>query len=125
MEMTTTTSMTKRKTRLIVKKRDEYVALAVEDIAFIYRNDLLIVVVDKEQTKYLSDKTLSQLESELDALMFFRANRQYIVNINFIKGYKSFEKVKLALLLKIPHTDHQVIISQKTAPLFRKWLSAE
>ncbi|MCE3282491.1 MAG: hypothetical protein K0Q66_1228 [Chitinophagaceae bacterium] len=117
--------MTKKKNRLIVRKRDEHVALGVDEIAFIYRNEMLVVVVDKHEKKYLCDKTLSDLEAELDEASFFRANRQYIVNIDYIRSFKVFEKVKLEVFLKIPQAEHQIIVSQKTAPLFKKWVSGE
>lgn len=115
--------MTKKKTRLIVRKRDENIALKVEEIAFIYRDESIIVVVDRTEKKYLVDKNLTQLEEELDSSTFFRANRQYLININYIRSFKTYDKVKLEVFLKIPHPEHQVIISQKIAPLFKKWLS--
>ncbi|MBS1576922.1 MAG: LytTR family transcriptional regulator, partial [Bacteroidetes bacterium] len=59
---------------------------------------------------------------ELDDSMFFRANRQYIVNINFVKGFKAYEKVKLLVDLTLQEINHCIIISQETAPAFRKWM---
>jgi DNA-binding LytR/AlgR family response regulator len=113
---------TKKKTRLIVRKRDEYIALKIDEVAFIYRDESIIVVVDKAEKKYLVDKNLTQLESDLDSLTFFRANRQYLININYIRSFKTVDKVKLQVHLKIPHAEHQIIISQKIAPTFKKWL---
>ncbi|HEX6913683.1 MAG TPA: LytTR family DNA-binding domain-containing protein [Chitinophagaceae bacterium] len=123
--MTTTPLMRRKKSRLIVRTRDENVALGVEEIAFIYRDDSIIVVVDKQQKKYLCDKNLSQLECELDNSMFFRANRQYIINIGYTRSYKTYEKVKLEVFLKVPHPEHQIIVSQKTSPHFKRWMSEE
>jgi len=117
--------MTKNKSRLIVRKGEEYITLAVKDVVFIYRSDSIVIVTDKHEKKYLCDKNLSQLEIELDSTLFFRVNRQYLVNINFIRSFKTFEKVKLQVFLSVSHTDHPLIISQKTAPSFRKWISEE
>ena len=55
------TSMKKKKTRLIVRKGNENVVLKVEDIAFIYRDNTIIIAVDKEEKKYLCDKNHSAL----------------------------------------------------------------
>jgi len=82
-----------------------------------------VYLIDKHRSKYLYDKNLSELEIELDPAIFFRANRKYIVNINYIKSYKTFEKVKLILELIIPDIQHQIILSQETAPEFKKWLA--
>lgn len=113
------------KSRLIVRKGDEYITLAVKDIVFIYRSDTIVIVTDRQERKYLCDKNLSQLEEELDNVIFFRANRQYIININCIRSFKTVDKVKLQVFLKISHDDHPIIISQKTAPQFRKWIAEE
>ncbi|MBK5272184.1 MAG: LytTR family transcriptional regulator DNA-binding domain-containing protein, partial [Bacteroidia bacterium] len=59
----------------------------------------------------------------LNSEIFFRANRKYILNINYIKSYKAFEKVKLILEFTIPEIEHRVVISQETAPEFRKWIA--
>ena len=82
------------KTRLIVRKGNENIALKLEDIAFIFRDHTVIIAVDKNEKKYLCDKNLSALEEELDPSLFFRANRKYLINIHYIKGFRSFEKSK-------------------------------
>lgn len=123
--MDVSTAMKKKKTRLIVRKGNENVVLRVEDIAFIYRDHTIIVAVDKEEKKYLCDKNLSALEEELDADIFFRANRKYLLNIHYIRSYKTFEKVKLEVFLSLSNCNHNIIVSQETAPLFRKWMQEE
>ena len=114
---------TPRKTRIIVKKGLENIALKIEDVVLFYTENKIVYLIDKQRSKYIYDKNLSELESELDPAIFFRANRKYIVNINYIKSYKTFEKVKLVLELIIPEMQHQIILSQETAPDFKKWLA--
>jgi DNA-binding LytR/AlgR family response regulator len=117
--------MKKTKTRLIVRKGDENVALRTDDIAFVYRDNAIVLAVDKDQKKYLCEKNLMELESELDNSLFFRANRKYLVNLNYIKSFKTFEKVKLEVNLVFPSNNHQIIVSQETAPVFKKWIAEE
>jgi DNA-binding LytR/AlgR family response regulator len=112
----------RKKTRLLVKKGMENIALRLEDIALIYTQNKLVYVIDRYSKKYIADKTLSELEEELDSTVFFRVNRQYIVNINYVKSFKAFEKVKLLIDIIIPEINHSIIISQETAPAFRKWM---
>ncbi|HVZ97688.1 MAG TPA: LytTR family DNA-binding domain-containing protein [Chitinophagaceae bacterium] len=112
----------RKKTRLLVRKGLENIALRLEDIAFIYTQNKVVYVIDSCSKKYLSDKTLSELEAALDENIFFRVNRQYIVNINYVKSFKTFEKVKLLLDINVPDTNHSIVISQETAPAFRKWM---
>lgn len=112
----------KKKTRLLVRKGMENISLRLDEIALFYTENKIIYVVDQTGKKYLSDKNLTDLEEELDEGMFFRANRQYIVNINYVKGFKAYEKVKLLVDLTLPEINHCIIISQETAPAFRKWM---
>jgi len=112
----------RKKTRLLVKKGLENIALRLEDVALMYTQNKLVYVIDNCSKKYISDKTLSELEEELDDTTFFRVNRQYIVNINYVKSFKAFEKVKLLIDITIPEINHSIVISQETAPAFRKWM---
>ena len=96
--------------------------MLLEDIALIYTQNKLVYVIDRFSKKYFSDRTLSELEEELDGTIFFRANRQYIININYVKSFKTFKKVKLLIDISIPEINHSIVISQETAPTFRKWM---
>jgi len=112
------------KKRLIVKKGIENIALKTEDIALIFTENKLVFVIDGHTgKKYISDKNLSVLETELDNNIFFRATRKYIISINFLKAFRPFEKVKLLVDLNIPDNGHQIIISQETAKSFKRWIN--
>lgn len=113
---------TRKKNRLIVRKGLEHIALKLEDIIFFYTEHKLVFVIDRTGKKYLADKTLSELEESLDNEVFFRANRQYIININYIKGFKTFEKVKLQVDLNVPDLNHCIIVSQENSPQFKEWI---
>lgn len=112
----------RKKTRLLVKKGIESIVLRLDDITLFYTENKIVYVLDRYLKKYICDGTLSELEKELDENIFFRANRQYIININFIKGFKPLEKVKLSVDLNIPEINHYITISQEMAPAFRKWM---
>jgi DNA-binding LytR/AlgR family response regulator len=112
----------KAKTRLLVQKGIENVLLRLEDIVFFYTQNKVVYVVDRFGKKYLSDHSLADLEMELNPMLFFRANRQYIINIDFIRSFKPFEKVKIKVDMNLHEVDPCIVISQETAPAFRKWM---
>ncbi len=114
--------VSRKKTRLIVKKGLENLSLRLDDVVLFYTENKIVYVVDKWAKKFIVDKNLGELEEELDSGIFFRANRQFIINVNYIKGFKSYEKVKLQLDLINPELNYSIIISQETAPAFRKWM---
>lgn len=115
---------TKNKKRIIVKKGIENISILLENVVIFYSENKLVYIIDNNNKKFITDKTLIDLEAELDNSIFFRANRQYIINLNFVKSYKSYEKVKIQVDLSISESNHFIIVSQIAAPLFRKWISA-
>ena len=113
----------KRKARLVVKKGFTNVLLRMEDIVLFYTENKLVYTIDKDGRKYLCEQSLSDLENILDKHSFFRANRQYIINISYVRGFKSHDRVKLSVDLARIDWHHPVVISQETAPYFKKWIS--
>ncbi len=117
--------MARKKEKLKVRKGVENILLNLQDIVLIYTESKMVFVIDNSGKKYFADKTLTDLELELDRDMFFRANRQYIVNIKYVKGFKAYEKVKLLVDLELPVLSlNRIVVSQKTAPAFKKWVYA-
>ena len=111
-----------KKKRLLVKKGMENISLRLDDVVLFYTENKIVYVIDRWGKKFLADKNLGELEEELDQLTFFRANRQYIININFIRGFKAYEKVKLLVDLTLTDLNHCIIVSQEMAPQFREWM---
>ena len=116
------TSVKKKRSRLIAQRGSENFALRLEDIAFFYTENKIVFVIDCLGKKYICDKNLSELEEELDKNTFFRANRQFIINVNFIRGFRIYEKVKLQVYMIISH-NNPIIISQEMSPVFKKWIN--
>ena len=113
----------KTKTRLLVQKGFENVLLRLEDVVLFYTESKIVYVIERMGKKYISGYSLSDLENELNPLQFFRANRQYIINIEFIRSFRPFERVKIKVSMELHGLDPNIIISQETAPNFRKWMN--
>lgn len=119
-------STIKKRTRLVVKKGIENIPVPLEDIALFYTENKIVYVIDRHGMKYIAESNLSELEQELDDSLFFRANRQYVININHVKSFRTYEKVKLRIDMKPEGLNdrYHIIISQDTAPAFREWIYA-
>ena len=113
----------KKKTRLIARRGATYYALKYADISLIYTSDKVVYVIDRESKRYMADNSLAELENELDHSIFFRANRQYIINCDFIKSFKPYQKVKLLVDMEVPDLEEPLIISQQVSPAFKKWMN--
>lgn len=109
--------------RMLVRKGKENISLPMSDIVLFHTEHRTVFVIDKAGKEYSVDKNLCDIELELDRSTFFRVNRQYIVNINYIHGYKTHEKVKLVVELTLSKLNHHfLVVSQEMAPQFREWM---
>lgn len=111
------------RSRIVVKKGLEFQTIRIEDIVYFFTEHKLVFLVEKDNRKYLAEKNnLSELEEELDKKTFYRANRKYIINANYIKRFKPLEKSKISVEMVLP-TNEEIIVSQENSSSFKKWIS--
>jgi DNA-binding LytR/AlgR family response regulator len=110
--------------RLVVQRGLEQVALAVSDIALFYTENKMVFVLDCHGQKYICDEPLQNLEADLDPSVFFRANRQFLINIEYIQSFRSVEKSRLKVQMDPLPKGADIIVSQETASRFRRWIEA-
>jgi DNA-binding LytR/AlgR family response regulator len=113
-----------KRSRIIVKRGVEFQPIQLDSVAYFFTKNKISFLITNEGIKYLLDKNLKELEEQLDPGIFYRANRKFIINVNYIKGYKTFEKIKLSVELTVP-TYEDIIISQENASEFKTWLSSK
>jgi len=112
----------RKRSRILVRKGVEFQAVRVEDAGYFFTEHKLIFLVDKENRKYMAEKSnLSELEDELDRSIFYRANRKYIINANYIRRFKPLERSKISVELTLP-VNEEIIISQENSASFKKWI---
>ena len=110
-----------KRTLVGTKGRKSFI-LKVDDIVLFFLNDNVVFAVDKNNEHYKCEGNLLVIKSLLDR-RFFRANRNYIVNVDYLLAFEPLQKVKLHLEMKLPEKNHDIIMSQETAKEFRKWIS--
>lgn len=93
----------------------------IDDIACFAKEEV-IYLVTSEGKKYITDyRSLDEIEELLDPSVFYRANRQYIISLQYIDMMRSDETGKILLKLKLS-SPPEIIISKEKAAQFRKWL---
>ena len=123
LEMITNNSKTstKYKEKFIVSHRKQWIPVPVGEIACFYRDSINYIYTFSGEKYILDFVTLEDIEELLDPNIFYRTNRQSIVNINSIASVKPHENQKLTLTLKAP-LKLEIDISREKAPSFKKWL---
>ena len=90
------------KTSFLIPFKNKMVPLPVHAIVCIYlkQEHSYIVTADGE---FFINKTLEQLQMELDPSLFYRVNRQYIISFRYIKEIEQLSGRKIGILLSIPY----------------------
>lgn len=109
------------KTRFLVKLGIKTWSVPVEEIAYFYSEDKIVFVVCNDKQKIPVDYSLDQLEDMLNPQLFFKANRQFLLQINSISHISAYTNSRVKVHLQ-PTEPKEVIISNDKAPIFKQWL---
>jgi len=81
----------------------------------------IIYLVTHEGRKLITDyRSLDEVEDLLNPADFYRANRQYILQLSFIESFRCDDTGKIHVRVKGIKMD-EVIVSKEKAADFRKW----
>jgi DNA-binding LytR/AlgR family response regulator len=108
------------KTRFLGEKSGDYYPVDATDVAYFFSEYKLSFIMTFDGARYLLEKSLAVLETELDPAQFRRANRQVIVNTRAVRRIGSVGKSKLLLELA-PKPPFEVVVSQEQAGAFKQW----
>ena len=109
--------------RLVVRRGAEYLLIFIKDVAYFTTENGIVFLITKDDKRYIVNKKLTHLEKDLDPGIFYRANRQFIINVNFLKSFKPIGGEKLKIELTLPAKE-DIIVSQYNSGVFREWIEA-
>lgn len=111
----------KYKERFIINANGKLTPVETKDIAMFYKDTLTYIYLFNGDKLIYDYSTLDETEALLDPNLFFRANRQCIINIHSIQTIKPQLNLKLDVQLKAP-LKMPVDVSREKATQFKKWL---
>lgn len=115
-----TPDVNKYKQRFIVHFRNQWIPVNVQDIACFVKDNLIYLHTFSGDKHIMDFESMEDIETLLDPSLFYRANRQFIVNIDAIRSVSPRQNAKLVASLIAP-LNTEVDISREKAPLFKKW----
>ena len=109
------------RTRFLVRSGTRLFSFRANEIAFFYTKERLHYIKTFNGEDFILENNLDELETQLDPSLFFRVNRQFIVNYQCIdKVYAWFDgKIKLSVN---PVSYEDIVISRLKANDFKCWL---
>jgi len=109
------------RSRFLVPYRDGYKTIFVADILYIAVELKMTKARLQDNSEVVLSQTMEELELQLDPKLFFRVNRQYILQVNAVKQVHHHFNGKLKIELhKNPHAE--VLVSREKAPIFKAWM---
>ena len=107
--------------RVIVQVRDKLLPIRVEEVAYFYSTNRRNVLVTGDGLEYPSKLALDQMMASLTPVHFIRANKQFIVNRDFIKEIVIWfdNRLKVNMTVEVPEP---IFISKNKAVEFKKWV---
>jgi DNA-binding LytR/AlgR family response regulator len=110
------------KEKFIVNVRNQWMPININDIACFAKESINYIYLFNGEKFNLDISSLEEIEELLDAHKFYRANRQYIINIDAIQTIKPTADGKLIIYLKAPLNKIDIDMSRLKAPSFKKWI---
>lgn len=109
--------------RFLISDADGYSVVEVEDISFIFSEGGLTRLFLKDKRKLVVEQTLDELVGQLDPALFFRANRQHIININSIKRLGNWFNRKIRVFIK-EYPEQEIIVSKEKTAILKLWIDS-
>jgi DNA-binding LytR/AlgR family response regulator len=109
------------KKRFSIKVGQHLKLINIDEIECFYSGNKGTYLYTSKGRNYLLDKTLDQIEEELEPRTFFRINRKFYVNINAIKDMVSYTNSRLQIKLNT-YEETQVIVARERVKDFKTWL---
>ncbi|HYE54344.1 MAG TPA: LytTR family DNA-binding domain-containing protein [Chitinophagaceae bacterium] len=109
------------KERFLARTGTRLISASIDQIAYFYTKDKLQYIKTVKNEDLVIDKRLDEIENEVDGRLFFRANRQFIVNYNNIDKVHAWFSGKLKVQVN-PAAYEDIIVSRLRAAEFKKWL---
>ncbi|MDO8366065.1 MAG: LytTR family DNA-binding domain-containing protein [Saprospiraceae bacterium] len=112
--------------RMLIRFSNSFRLVDMSDAAYFYTKDKITFLVTRSTAKrFPVDYPLDKLENLLDPAVFFRINRQFIINVAAIKEMHPYSKSRVKVDLEPPTTDLETIVSTERSSEFKKWLVGE
>ncbi|MGZ5193486.1 MAG: LytR/AlgR family response regulator transcription factor [Kaistella sp.] len=105
--------------RILVKIGYNLKIVQTDEVSCFFSENKIVYLQTRERT-FPTDFTLDELQEVLDEKCFFRVNRQFIINSNFIKNIHTSPYYKVEMEFQ---PEEEISVSRDRVKDFKDWLS--
>jgi len=110
---------TPKLSRIVAKIGYNLKIIQIEEVSCFYSENKIVYAQTSERS-FPTDFTLDELQEVLDYEKFFRVNRQFIINLNFIKNIHTSPYYKVEIQFQ---PEEEITVSRERVKDFKDWLS--
>jgi len=112
----------KTKERFLIKIGEHYRSIQVSRIScFFIKERCNFINVDKGKN-YAIDYSLDKVEDLIDSKMFFRVNRNFIINFLAIQDIIAYSSSRLKIILTNWEENDEILVSRERVAEFKEWM---
>lgn len=110
------------KERFLIKIGAHYKSIATTEIHCFYILERSVFILTETGKSYPVDYSLENIERLVDSKIFFRINRNFIINMNAICDILIYSTNRLKITLQYWKGKEEMIISRERVADFKKWM---
>ena len=110
--------------RFLIKVGQSYHVVDILDVAYFYTHDKITFLVTNQGKRYPIEYSLEKLDELVDSKLFFRINRQFIINYQAIHEMHAYSKSRVKIVLD-PACKIDSIVSTERSPVFKRWITGD
>ena len=109
------------KSSILIRYRESYIPVAVDNIALFLRENEVVYAYRFDLQKHAVFKTLEEIESSINPELFYRINRQVLLNRHAIQEIQPYFNRKMVVKTALKLNEKLVVSRLKVTP-FMQWV---
>ncbi|MDI1255968.1 MAG: LytTR family DNA-binding domain-containing protein [Flavobacterium sp.] len=109
------------KKTILIHHQEKIIPIKTDNIAYFHYELGTVYLHTFEGKKHFINQALDEIEQGVNPQLFFKANRQFIINRTAIHTIENYYTRRLLVRLLMP-TSEDIIVSKTKSPLFLKWI---
>jgi len=110
------------KERFLVRIGEHYRSVLTSSINCFYIKERCNFINVMHGKNYAIDYSLEKIEQLVDPAMFFRVNRNFIINFSAIKDIISYSSSRLKVILADWSDQDEILVSRERVTSFKEWM---
>lgn len=111
-----------QKERFLIKIGERYKSISTSTIHCFYINERFTFLATETGKSYPLDYSLDQIEQLVDSKLFFRINRNFIINFHAIQDIIAYSSNRLKITLINWSEKENILVSRERVTDFKKWM---